>query len=59
MLCSELLIKDFGMKIEKYIRTECGLEKYNKLKKNNGTLAHIRLYWFLFIATIRDRLLKL
>ena len=47
------------MKIEKYIHTECGLDKYNKLKKNNGPLAYIRLYWFLFVATIRDRFLKL
>tara|TARA_B100000530_G_scaffold335008_1_gene286065 strand:+ start:746 stop:889 length:144 start_codon:yes stop_codon:yes gene_type:complete len=47
------------MKIEKYINTECGLEKYNKLKLKTGIWSYFRLYWFLVVAVIRDRFLKI
>tara|TARA_B100000579_G_C22146586_1_gene538982 strand:+ start:86 stop:238 length:153 start_codon:yes stop_codon:yes gene_type:complete len=40
--------------IEKYVKTECGLGKYSELKAKKGFLAKVRLYWFLFFATLRD-----
>ena len=40
--------------IDKYVKTECGLNKYSKLKAKRGVLAKARLYWFLFFATLRD-----
>ena len=38
--------------IDKYVKTECGLNKYSKLKAKRGVLAKARLYWFIFFATI-------
>ena len=44
------------MSIEKYIKTQCGLDKYNQLRKlsNKGLIDKIRLYRFVIIATLRD-----
>ena len=36
------------------IKTECGIQKYNQLKKNKSFLGRLRLYWFKFFASIRD-----
>ena len=40
--------------IEKYVKTECGLNKYSELKTKEGVFAKARLYWFIFFATLRD-----
>lgn len=37
-----------------YIRTKCGLAKYHKLRRNNGLVGRLRLYWFLFFGALRD-----
>lgn len=44
------------MNIKKYIKTQCGLDKYYYLKqKSKGNiLFKIRLYIFFIIASIRD-----
>ena len=44
------------MRIEKYIKTQCGLDKFNHLRKlaNKNLLNKIRLYHFVIIATLRD-----
>ena len=44
------------MTIEKYIKTQCGKDKFNKLRKiaNKSFLNKIRLYHFVIIATLRD-----
>ena len=44
------------MPIEKYIKTQCGLDKYSQLKKlaNKSLLNKIRLYHFIIVATLRD-----
>ena len=34
-------------------------EKYNKLKLKTGIWSYFRLYWFLVVAVIRDRFLKI
>jgi hypothetical protein len=36
------------------IKTTCGLEKYDILKKNKTFIGKLRLYWFKFFAIIRD-----
>ena len=36
------------------IKTTCGIEKYNRLKKNKSFLGKLRLYWFNFFAILRD-----
>lgn len=36
------------------IKTICGIEKYNKLKKNKTVIGKIRFYWFNFFAILRD-----
>jgi len=36
------------------IKTACGLEKYNELKKRTGFFAKLRLQWFVVFASIRD-----
>ena len=36
------------------IKTVCGIDKYNKLKKNKTLIGKLRLYWFNFFAVIRD-----
>ena len=42
------------MTINKYIKTQCGTEKYEELKNKKGIFSKIRLYWFIVIASIRD-----
>ena len=37
-----------------YIKTKCGLEKYDLLKSQKGMYAKLRFYWFVFFASIRD-----
>ena len=40
--------------IKDYIKTECGLSKFNLLKARKGFFNKCRFYWFVMIATIRD-----
>ena len=42
------------MKFEKMIKTQCGIEKLNKLKKNKTFIGNLRLKIFIFFAAIRD-----
>ena len=45
--------------MNKFIKTECGLNKYEKLKNHKNFIGKIRFYWFVIIASIRDKMLKL
>ena len=36
------------------IKTSCGIDKYNQLRMKKGTLAPLRLYWFLVFGSLRD-----
>lgn len=45
--------------MNKFIKTECGLNKYEDLKSSKSILGKIRFYWFVLIASIRDKILKL
>jgi hypothetical protein len=38
----------------RWIKTECGRAKYAELAARTGTLARLRLEWFVLIATLRD-----
>ena len=38
----------------KYIITQCGLDKYEQLKVKTGIFNVIRFYWFVFFASLRD-----
>ena len=40
--------------VENFVKTSCGIDQYNSLKKNKSIFGKIRLSWFLFFATIRD-----
>ena len=42
--------------IHSFIKTECGLSVYHLLilKANIGIWTKLRLYWFVFFATLRD-----
>ena len=40
--------------IHRWIKTDCGRAKYNKLASKPGALAKLRLAWFVLIAAIRD-----
>ena len=40
--------------VENFVKTSCGIDQYNSLKKNKSIFGKLRLSWFLFIATIRD-----
>tara|TARA_Y100001968_G_C19419560_1_gene750977 strand:+ start:674 stop:853 length:180 start_codon:yes stop_codon:yes gene_type:complete len=40
------------------IKTECGQSKYLALSSQNGLIAKLRLYWFIFFAIIKDWNLK-
>jgi len=44
------------MDIKKYIKTQCGIEKYHELKakSSNVFLSRMRFYVFVIIASIRD-----
>jgi len=45
--------------MNKFIKTECGLNKYEELKNPKTFIGKIRFYWFVIIASIRDKMLKL
>jgi len=38
----------------KFIKTKCGLDKYNRLSKNHTFWGKLRLSFFVLIASIRD-----
>ncbi len=44
------------MNIRKYIKTQCGLEKYHelKIKSKDSILLRLRLYLFIILASMRD-----
>ena len=44
------------MKIEKYIKTECGRNRYYELKRNynKSIFSKIRLFSYVIIASTRD-----
>ena len=42
------------LSVENFVKTSCGIDQYNSLKKNKSIFGKIRLSWFLFFATIRD-----
>ena len=44
--------------MDKFIKTESGLNKYEELKSHTSFFGKIRLYWFVVIASIRDTILK-
>ena len=44
------------MNKSRFIKTECGLDKLSELETKRGLLAKIRLYWFVFLASMRDSL---
>ena len=37
-----------------FIKTKCGLEKYDLLKSRAGAFAKVRFFWFIVFASIRD-----
>ena len=45
---------EYGSTVKKFIKTQCGLDKYDELGKRTGVLNRIRWYWFIFFASIRD-----
>ena len=47
-------IKMDKLSIFSFIKTECGLEKYDLLKSRKGVFLKIRFYWFIVFASIRD-----
>ena len=38
----------------KMIKTSCGIDKYQQLKKDKSVWGKLRLTWFVAIATLRD-----
>ena len=44
--------------MSKFITTECGIDKYNKLRNQKGFFKKIRFYWFVIIASLRDTILN-
>ena len=44
--------------MNKFIKTECGLNKYDELKNPKNVIGKIRFYWFVIMASIRDKILK-
>tara|TARA_B100001029_G_scaffold20318_1_gene13455 strand:- start:185 stop:334 length:150 start_codon:yes stop_codon:yes gene_type:complete len=40
--------------IFKYIKTPCGQAKYDELDSNKTFTGKLRLFWFIFIASLRD-----
>ncbi len=40
--------------IHRWIKTDCGRAKYLELAARSGTLAKLRLAWFVLIAALRD-----
>ena len=45
---------DQGSFLRKFIKTECGLNKYEELRIKKGFYNLLRFYWFIFFASIRD-----
>ena len=45
--------------MKKYIKTQCGLDKYNELELKTGIYNRLRFYWFVFFASIRDYFRKI
>ena len=43
--------------IRRWIKTECGRDKYDYLAKKSGVVARLRLLWFVVIAVFRDSVL--
>tara|TARA_B100000700_G_C14877934_1_gene776618 strand:+ start:410 stop:589 length:180 start_codon:yes stop_codon:yes gene_type:complete len=41
-------------KVFQLIKTTCGRAKYSELVSKKGVFARIRLYWFIFFASIKD-----
>ena len=66
MLRSKLFLKIFfisnlenlkimkKLSVENFVKTSCGIDQYNLLKKNKSIFGKMRLSWFLIFATIRD-----
>jgi len=44
--------------MNKFIKTECGLNKYDELKDHKSLIGKIRFYWFVLVASLRDKILK-
>ena len=44
--------------MSKFITTECGIDKFNKLRNQKGFFKKIRFYWFVTIASLRDSVLN-
>jgi len=42
-------------RMNKFIKSECGLNKYEELSSYKSVLGRVRFYWFVLIASIRDR----
>ena len=42
--------------LEKYIKTECGITEYHRLRElsKKNIFNKLRFYWFVVIATLRD-----
>ena len=40
--------------IYRFIKSECGRAKYENLILNKTFFGKIRLYWFIFFATLKD-----
>ena len=45
--------------MDKFIKTQCGLEKYKLLKVKKGIFNKLRYFWFVIFASIRDIFIKL
>tara|TARA_B100000287_G_scaffold417595_1_gene453550 strand:- start:610 stop:783 length:174 start_codon:yes stop_codon:yes gene_type:complete len=42
----------FSMK--SLIKTECGIKKYEQLRKETSPIKRLRFFWFVFFAALRD-----
>ena len=42
------------LSVDNFVKTSCGIDQYNSLKKNKSIFGKLRLSWFLFFATFRD-----
>ncbi len=36
------------------IKTECGIKKYEQLRKETSPIKRLRFFWFVFFAALRD-----
>ncbi len=41
-------------KIYNFIKTDCGQAKYEELSLDKTLYGKVRLYWFIFFATLKD-----